>query len=319
MSLLRGLSLRQLRAFAATYRLGSITAAAQAMHVTPPAISSQLKLLEEMIGAPLLRRGGKGFEISEIGSELLLLADQIESLTTRAEDRVLALRDGADGSLTLGVVSTGKYFAPRLVAAFQRARPQIRVKLVIGNRSDIIAGLERLDFDLLIMGRPPTHVNVVREMLGDHPHILIAPPDHPLIGRGPVAPEELFGETFLAREEGSGTRTLMTRFLERIGDGRSFTVVQMGTNETIKQAVMAGLGIAIISAHTCHAELAEAKLAAIQMEGLPLIRQWFLIHPCERPLSPVAALFRDFMLEPDRFRWDHEVIPAQNESPRNSQ
>jgi DNA-binding transcriptional LysR family regulator len=302
MSLLRGLSLRQLRALAATHRFGSITLAAQAMHVTPPAISSQLKLLEETVGAALFLRGANGLAASEVGAELLLLAEQIESLTTRAEDRLGALRDGAAGSLTLGVVSTGKYFAPRLVAAFQRARPQIRVKLVIGNRSDIIAGLERLDFDLLIMGRPPNHVEVVREMLGDHPHILIAPPQHHLIGRSGILPEELFGETFLAREEGSGTRTLMARFLERIGDGRAFTVVQMGTNETIKQAVMAGLGIAIISAHTCHAELAEAKLAPIQMEGLPLIRQWFLIHPSARTLSPVAMHFRDFMLSAERRR-----------------
>jgi DNA-binding transcriptional LysR family regulator len=297
MALLRGLSLRQLRAYAAVLRHGSITAAAEALRLTPPAISSQLKLLEEMVGAAVLQRGPSGFAASEIGGELLTLAEQVDSLTRRAEDRIDALKRGNVGSVTLGVVSTGKYFAPKAVAAFQKARPQIQVKLVIGNRADIIAGLERDDFDLLIMGRPPTHVDVDCEVLGDHPHVLIAKPDHPLAGLPEVQPEELAGETFLAREDGSGTRMLMSRFLDRIGDGRSFTVIEMGTNETIKQAVMAGLGIAIISAHTCFVELAEGKLAHIYMEGLPLVRQWYLMHRSDSPLTPAAQEFRAFMLE----------------------
>jgi DNA-binding transcriptional LysR family regulator len=140
-------------------------------------------------------------------------------------------------------------------------------------------------------------VAVEREVLGDHPHVLVAAPDHRLVGDSDILPEDLLGETFLAREEGSGTRLLMTRFLDRIGGGRTFNMVEMGTNETIKQAVMAGLGIAIISAHTCHSEVAEGKLALLQAEGLPLVRQWFLIYRSDRPLTRAAEVLHRFIID----------------------
>lgn len=297
MSDLRGLSLRQLRAFSATVRLGSVTAAAKELFVTPPAISIQLKLLAKNVGGEIMQRTSEGFEPTGIGREILAAANEAESVLSRLHDRIDALNAGTAGSVRLGVVSTGKYFAPRVVAAFQRAHPGIVVKLSIGNRGEIIKGLEQHDFDLLVMGRPPEHVPVVRDILGDHPHILIAAPDHPLAALTSARAEDLKAETFLAREEGSGTRTLMTRFLERIGGGRPFHIVEMGTNETIKQAVMAGLGIAIISAHTCASELVEGKLSSVQVNGLPIVRQWYLIHRTEREISTAAKLFRSFMIE----------------------
>ncbi|GAB4394298.1 MAG: hypothetical protein Tsb0032_18160 [Kiloniellaceae bacterium] len=214
----------------------------------------------------------------------------------RTSQRIDALNAGATGSVTLGVVSTGKYFAPGIVANFRQHHPEIRVRLSIGNRTEIIKGLERREYDLLIMGRPPAHVAVDREVLGDHPHVLVAAPDHPLVGDPEILPEDLLRETFLAREEGSGTRILMTRFLDRIGGGRTFNMVEMGTNETIKQAVMAGLGVAIISAHTCHSELEEGKLATLQVQGLPLVRQWFLIHRSDRALTKAAEVLRRFII-----------------------
>jgi DNA-binding transcriptional LysR family regulator len=294
---LRGLSLRQLRAFSATIRLGSVTAAAKELFVTPPAISIQLKLLAKNAGGEVLQRTSEGFEPTGLGREILVAANEAERVLERLGDRINALNAGKLGSVRLGVVSTGKYFAPRIVAAFQRTHPGIVVKLSIGNRGEIIKGLEQQDFDLLIMGRPPEHVEVVRDVLGDHPHILIASPDHRLVGVPDLNADELTSETFLAREEGSGTRMLMTRFLERIGDGRPFQIVEMGTNETIKQAVMAELGVAIISAHTCASELAEGKLASLKVSGLPVVRQWYLIHRPERELSMAAKLFREFMIE----------------------
>ncbi|MBC7770011.1 MAG: LysR family transcriptional regulator [Phycisphaerales bacterium] len=294
MSDLRGLSLRQLRALAATVELGSVSAAARQLYVTPPAISIQLKLLAKIAGAEIVQRTPTGFEPTDVGRELLTAANEIDRLLGRFQDRIAALKAGATGLVSLGVVSTGKYFAPAIVAAFQRAEPGIVVKLSIGNRSEIIKGLEQHEFDLLIMGRPPEHVEVMREILGDHPHILIAPPDHPLANQPGLGPEDLAQQTFLAREEGSGTRMLMARFIDRMG-GRSYKVVEMGTNETIKQAVMAGLGIAIISAHTCASELAQGKLIALQVGGLPIVRQWYLIHRIDRELSHAARRFQSFV------------------------
>ncbi|MBK1668423.1 hypothetical protein CKO28_10290 [Rhodovibrio sodomensis] len=293
---LRSLSLRQLRAFAATIRNGSVTAAAHELCVTPPAVTTQLKILERSVGAPIYTRDRDGLEATQIGLEILEAANDMDAVVERCRSRIEALQAGATGAVTLGVVSTGKYFAPRLVAAFMQAYPNIRVHLSIGNRDDIISGLERRQYDLAIMGRPPKHVEVAQDTLGDHPYVLIAQPDSWLLEKDAVTAQDLAQCTFLTREEGSGTRTLMWRFLDRLESERPFHVYEMGTNETIKQAVMAGLGIAIISAHTVHTELAEGKLASVKAPGLPVKRQWYLIRRADRDPTNTARVFQDFVL-----------------------
>jgi LysR family transcriptional regulator, low CO2-responsive transcriptional regulator len=295
---LRGLSRKQLRALAATVERGSVTGAATELHVTPPAVSVQLKLLEELIGAPIFRRASDTpFAPTEIGAELLSMAKDVERLAARTGERIDALKAGSSGSLVFGVVSTAKYLAPSFVAAFQRECPGVRVTLSVGNREEIVRGLERNEYDLTIMGRPPAHIDADSATLGDHPYVIIAPPDHRLAGDPDILAEDLLRERFLAREEGSGTRVLMHRLLERIGGGRAFEIVEMGTNETIKQSVMAGLGIAMISAHTCLTEIADGHLVVLQVAGMPLVRQWFLLNRADRELSKAAQKFRDFVLE----------------------
>lgn len=292
---LRGLSWKQLRALAATVGAGSVTGAAKALRVTPPAVTIQLKQLEALVGAPIFDRTTSNFTPTEIGRELLGTAHDIERLIARSAERVSALRAGSTGSVAFGVVSTAKYIAPAIVSAFRRMHPDIRVTLAIGNRGEIVRGLERNEYDLLLMGRPPAHVEVDSLPLGDHPHVLIAAPGHRLAGASDIHAEDLLQERFLAREPGSGTRMLMERFLARIGGGRSIDVIEMGTNETIKQSVLAGLGIAIISAHTCLAELKDGRLVALPMVGLPLVRQWFLLHRTDRQLTTAARQFRDYI------------------------
>jgi DNA-binding transcriptional LysR family regulator len=293
----RDVTLRQLRALAATTRRASVTAASRELSVTPPAITAQLKNLEALAGAPLFDRTLKGFSPTEVGEALLETAADIEQQIIRLGERIEALKAGARGQVVFAMVSSGKYLAPNIVAQFERRHPDVRVKLVIGNQRDVVRGLEQNAFDLLVMGRPPTHLAVASTVLADHPHVLIAPPDHRLVGDWDILAEDLLRERFLAREVGSGTRVLMGRFLEQLGGGRDFQVVEMGTNETIKQAVMAGLGLAIISAHTCFSELAEGKLATLKVRGLPLVRQWRLLHREDRRLSASAALMRAFIME----------------------
>lgn len=295
MSDLRGLSLKQLRALSAVARAGSMAAAAQELSVTPPAIGTHLKTLEALASRPLFDRSGDSLRPTAFGLELLRCSDEIATIIARTEARLRALRQGSEGHVALGAVSTAKYFAPAIVAAFARAQPKVKVSLLIGNRSEIIAGLERNAYDLVIMGRPPGHIEVECLVLGDHPHVLIAPPDHPLLLKSEVRPEDLLGETFIAREQGSGTRLLTNRHLERLSGGRSFEVVEMASNETIKQAVIAGLGVAIISEHTCVAELAEGRLATVAMPGLPLIRQWYLLNRTGRALDDSALSLRAFI------------------------
>jgi DNA-binding transcriptional LysR family regulator len=293
---LRRLSLKQLRALVATVGRGSVTLAARDLSVTPPAITTQLKLLEAGVGAPLFDRSLNGFKPTDIGRELLCTAIDIENQITRMGERIDALRSGASGFVVLGVVSSAKYVAPRLVAEFQREHPDIRVKLVVGNREEITRGLEQNSFDLLITGRPPSHIPVISSVLSDHPNVLIAPPNHHLVRDPDILVDDLLSERFLAREQGSGTRVLLENFLERIGGGRQFDVVEMGTNETITQAVMAGLGLAILSAHTCFSELSEGKLATLRIFGVPLIMQWRLIHRDDRRLNTAAEVLKTFAL-----------------------
>lgn len=293
---LRGLTLKHLRAHEATVRHGSVTAAARELLVTPPAITSQLKLLEAMVGAPIYDRAQEGFMPTELGCVLLEMARDVDRLVTKAQVRLAALKAGASGAVVFGAVSTAKYIAPRIVAAFREAQPAISVKLMIGNRSEILRGIDHYDYDVVLMGRPPEHVPIQQTLLGDHPHLIIAAPTHPLAAREDLDEGELAGELFLLREPGSGTRLLNERLFARIAHQRAVHMVEMGTNETIKQAVMAGLGVSFISAHTCISELAEGKLVALRVRGMPVMRQWYLMHRTDRAVSRATEVFEAFVL-----------------------
>ncbi|TGN60529.1 LysR family transcriptional regulator [Paracoccus liaowanqingii] len=287
------ITLRQLRALRAVADSGSLTLAAAQLGLTPPAIHSQLKSLDDLAGTALLQRAEHGvFRPTAEGRALLLAEAQIATALSRAGREIAALRQGHSGTVVLGVVSTGKYFAPFLVATLQRALPRIEVTLRIGNRDAILAALAGDELDLAIMGRPPREPALIADPIGPHPHIIIAAPDHPLAAQDPVMPGDLLSQTFLSREEGSGTRILMTRFLDRIGEGAPWRAVEMGTNETIKQAVIAGLGIALISQHTCTEELRAGRLTALSAIGLPIQRSWYLLHRADRAPSPATERIR---------------------------
>ncbi|WP_306751891.1 LysR family regulator CbbR [Paracoccus actinidiae] len=292
-----GISLRQLRCLRAVADSGSLTGAASLLGLTTPAIHSQLRGLEELAGRPLVARAEHGaFRPTPEGQALLLAEAQIATALARAGRDIRALQQGHVGTVVLGVVSTGKYFAPGLVARLLRLLPDIEVTLRIGNRDTILAALAGDQLDLAIMGRPPREPPVIADPVGPHPHIIIAAPDHPLATSDPVMPGDLLAQTFLSREEGSGTRILMTRFLDRIGEGATWRAVEMGTNETIKQAVIAGLGIALISQHTVTEELRSGRLIALRGIGLPIQRSWYLLRRADRQPSPATARISEEIL-----------------------
>ncbi|WP_199257762.1 LysR family regulator CbbR [Paracoccus binzhouensis] len=297
MSRIDAITLRQLRALRAVVENGSLTAAAADLRLSPPAVHGQLRALEDLMAAPLVMRGEHGvFLATEEGRAVLAAEAQIAVALEGCARRVAALQSGHVGNVALGVVSTGKYFAPRLVAELRRALPEVEVTLRIGNRDSVIQWLQSRALDLAIMGRPPRSPAVQAEPIGPHPHIIVAPPDHPLAQADPAMPQDLLAETFLAREPGSGTRILMTRFLDRIGDGTPWRMVEMGTNETIKQAVIAGLGIALISQHTVTEELRSGRLVAVRANGLPIQRSWFLLRREDMALSPAGQRVHDHIL-----------------------
>ncbi|MCV2447831.1 MULTISPECIES: LysR family regulator CbbR [Paracoccus] len=297
MARIDAVTLRHLRALRAVTGSGSLTAAAAELGLTPPAVHGQLRALEDLMGAALVCRGEHGaFLPTDEGRAVLAAEAQIAIALDGCARRVAALQSGHVGNVSLGVISTGKYFAPRLVADLRRALPEVEVTLRIGNRDALIQWLQSRALDLAIMGRPPRAPAVVAELIGPHPHVIIAPAGHPLADADPATPQDLLAETFLAREAGSGTRILMTRLLDRLGEGTPWRMVEMGTNETIKQAVIAGLGIALISQHTVTEELRAGRLVAIRAAGLPILRSWFLMRREDMALSPAGQRVHDHIL-----------------------
>lgn len=293
---MRNATLRQIRVFAAVARARSFTRAARELHLTQPAVSQQMKLLEQEVGLPLLEHVGRSIQVTAAGEELLRYATQISDLLREASETFSAMRGLKRGVLKLGAVSTAKYFAPSLLSTFAPDYPEVSIRFVVGNREEIIRLMAGNEIDLVIMGRPPRAPPTIAEPFAKHPLAIIASPKHPLAGKRRIAFDKVAKENFIIREQGSGTRAAMEHLFK--GHGLSYrTSMEVDSNETIKQAVMAGMGISFISMHTVALELATGKLVTLHVAGLPVVRQWFVIHARDKKLAPIAAAFRTFLLE----------------------
>ncbi len=288
-------TLKQLRLVALAEASGSYAKAAQDMGLSPPAVTAQMKALEEELGLPVFERIGGRLRPTAAGRELIRAYQRIALALDEAERALAAFKSPEQGLVVVGVVSTAKYFAPMALAAFRKRHPRIELKLVIGNRSEIIAGLATLDLDVAVMGRPPAELDAQMQVIGDHPHVVIAPAGHPLLKRRKLSPKDLSKEPFLVREKGSGTRSLMERLFEEAGVPQPPIAMEIGSNETIKQAVMAGLGLSFISAHTVAAEVADGRLRVLEVEGLPVVRQWLVVHARDKRLLPAAGALVEFL------------------------
>ena len=291
---MRHVTLKQLRALAAVARSGSVIGASQELNVTAPAVTLQLRSLEAVAGIPLLERTGGGFHLTEAGAEVLTHVHRIEASLTECEEALAALKGIAGGRVSVGITSTAKYFAPRALAVFAKEHPQVDVRLKVGNRDDIVARLESYELDLAITGRPPKAFEVESAAFGGNPVVIIAPPDHPLAQRRDLSLRDLSDETFVLREEGSGTRGLMEELVREAGIAPRIGM-QIGSNETIKQAVMAGLGIAVISAHTVAAEFNDGRLVVLDVIELPVMRTWFVVKHADKRLLPAPQALWEFL------------------------
>ncbi|MBI5260606.1 MAG: LysR family transcriptional regulator [Bradyrhizobium sp.] len=291
---LRHLTLRQLRSLAALSVKGSVTAASNHLGLTQPAVTQQLRQLQDLAGVPLLQRTGEGMLLTAAGKEVVALAGRIEAAIADCQGALDLLAGRTGGSVHLGAVSTAKYFVPHAIAAFSRRFPKIDIKLTIGNREEIRDAMHGYDLDFAVMGRPPADVDVDVRQLGKNPHVIIARKGHWLEKDSGLNLTDLVHETFLTREPGSGTRTLMEGLFQR-SDLEPIIGMEMSSNETIKQAVMAGLGIALISAHTVAHELSEGRLVVLDVAGLPIVRQWYVIRRSDKVLLPPAQAMFDFL------------------------
>jgi DNA-binding transcriptional LysR family regulator len=292
------ITLRHLRTFEAVARHGSISRAAAELHLTQPAVSMQMKQLEEQIGLPLVEWVGRRICLTEAGQVLHLHAREISDRMGHLNASMEQFRGLERGLLRLAVVSTANYFLPALIAAFTTRHPGVRISLQVGNRDFVLAALADGSADLAITGQPPDGVEVVAQNFKDNPLVVIASPRHLLADQAQVGMARLAEEVLVMREPGSGTRAAAERHFAAQG----LTIRaggEFGTNEAIKQAVRAGLGVAVVSAQTIELELQTGCLVVLPVEGFPIVRQWYVVHRTQHRLSAAAAAFRSILLALD--------------------
>ena len=309
---MRNVTIRQLQIFAEAAQRLSFARVAERLHLSPAAVSFQIRQIESMIGFALFERVGKKATLTEAGEGLLIYAKIILQALHDADQTMKALKGVTGGHVTIGLVSTAKYIVPHMLTRFQASYPGIAIELVDGNRRQIIDALNNGQVDIAIMGQPPESADVVARKIAAHPSVVIAAPTHRHAGSASVRPGALIGEPFVVREEGSGTRSLLDRFSQAAGFSPRI-VLTSSSNETIKQAVMAGMGIALISRHTIGLELGLGLISSLAVDGFPLMRSWFVVHRRNMPLLPVHSRLREFLIEQgqviiDDFSRTHDEI-----------
>jgi DNA-binding transcriptional LysR family regulator len=291
------ITFRQLRVFTEVARQGSMIRAAATLHLTPPAVSMQIKEVESQVGLSLFDRHGRQVSLSTAGEYFLVHAKRLLANLKEADSAMARFKRLEHGLLTIGIVSTAKYFVPQLLARFHEEHPGVDVRLrAVGNREQLVALMQSGEVDLSVMGRPPKEIATRAEAFAAHPLVFVCPPRHPLlnVGRPPVSALE--GIPFIVREQGSGTRTAMEAFfVEHRFEPR--ITMEMSSNETIKQAVMAGMGLSFLSLHTIGLEVRSGLMQVLDVEGTPLMRMWNVVHLQSRVLSPSAEAFRYFIIE----------------------
>jgi len=294
---MKNVTLRQLRVFAAVGKHLSFSRAADELALTTPAVSMQIKDLEAQVGLPLFDRSGRSVSLTTVGEYLLAHARRVLVVLRDAEDLVANFRGLKGGALAVAMVNTADYFVPRLLVMFRRDHPQVEVRLHVANdREQISELLQRGEVELAVTGRPLRDGTTRAEPFALNPHVLVTPVDHPFTRMEQVQPQALVREAFIMREPGSGTRAALEEYLH--AHHLAVTeAMQMASNEAIKQAVMAGMGVSLLSLHTIGLEVKHGLIAVPEVDGLPVMRRWHLVHNAGKVLSPAAEAFRYFVLE----------------------
>jgi len=294
MTLSKNATFRQLATFHAVARLNSVSLAADELHLTQPAVSIQIGILEESAGTPLLTRTGRGIRPTAAGELLASYAGRILDLWREAGEEMATLQGVFSGTLRVGAVTTAEYLLPPLLVGFANENPKIKVNLQVGNRDEIVRMMASHQIDLAIMGRPPAELKTTSIAFAKHPMGFFAAPTHPLITTSGLKIDALAEERILVRERGSGTRTTVERIFKdanltlRIGS-------ELSSNEAIKQMCAAGFGVAFLSMHTCVLEREAGLLRLLPIEGNPIERDWYVMHLTSQHLPQVALAFKDFL------------------------
>jgi DNA-binding transcriptional LysR family regulator len=293
-------TLRQLKAFEAVARHLSFSRAAAELHLTQPAVSTQVRMLEDHAGMPLFEQLGKKTYLTQAGTELLQIARAIIRQFDDAEAAMGQHRGIAGGRLNVAVISAGDYFFPQLMVAFARRHPGVQLNLTVHNREELLGELAANRTDLAVMVRPPAQDDTHSDAFAPHPYVIVAAPDHPLAAptgaRERIGLAALLQHPFVVRERGSDTwHSMADAFGAHLGQVR--VAMEIRSTETIKQAVIAGIGLGFLSAHTIGRELLDRSLAVLPVDGFPLMLHWYVVHRREKRLPPVARAFHQFLLD----------------------
>jgi DNA-binding transcriptional LysR family regulator len=289
------ITLRQLRIFEAVATYGSMSRAAVELNLTQPAVSMQMKQIEEQIGLPLIEQVGRKLFLTEAGTELRTHAQRFNAQALELKAAMEHLRGLHRGLLRLAVVSTANYFLPPLIASLSQQHPGVQVSLQVSNRESVLAALADNRTDLAITGRPPESDELVAERFLDNPLVVIASPSHPLARTESLTLQRLSEERLVLRESGSGTRATIERHFAECGVDY-LPGCELNTNEAVKLAVQAGLGLGVVSAQAIELEIEAGRLAVLNVEGFPIMRGWHVVHRRGKRMSAVASEFRDLLL-----------------------
>ena len=293
---MRRYTLRQLDTFLDVARELSISRAAEKLHVTQPAVSMQMRQLEDAVGLPLYEQTGRKIRLTDAGLDFQQYAIAAVGQLKQLEDAMAERRGLKRGRVELAIVSTAKYFVPMLLVLFRKKFPAIEVVLQIHNRESIMNLLSRNEIDLVIMGHAPDTLECTANIFATNPLGIISAPQHPLSRRRKAPLAALKDHEFVVREKGSGTRQLMERLFAEHGINPPI-VMEMPSNETIKQAVMAGMGLSFLSLRTIRHELGSGHVVLLDIEGLPIVRHWHVTHLTSKRLSPAASVLKNFLIE----------------------
>jgi DNA-binding transcriptional LysR family regulator len=292
--MMKNASLRQLKVFESVARNLSYTRAAEELYLTQPTVSIQLKQLTQIVGLPLLEQIGKRIYLTDTGRELLKVCRNIFEDMSRFEMLVSDLKGVKAGKLNLAIITTAKYFVPRLLGLFCQRYPGIDVSLKVTNRERVLQRLADNQDDLYVLGAPPEDMDIEIEPFLENPLVVLAASNHPLAKEKNISLQRLTEEQFLMREQGSGIRLATEQFFAERGLKLKVRM-ELGSNEAIKQAVVGGLGIAVLSAHTLALDRDSQELAILDVQGFPIQRHWYLAYPKEKQLSVVALAFLEFL------------------------
>lgn len=289
------LTIRQLKIFDAVARHLSHSRAAEELYLSQPAVSMQIKQLEENVAVPLLEKQGKKLYLTDAGKEFLNYCRTILQQIAEAESVLEELKGLERGMLNISVVSTANYFMPQLLAKFIQPHPKIQVNLRVANRDAVLKQLSENSADLAITGQPPEGTDMLSQSFMQNPLVVIATPQHPLAKARSIKPKQLAQETFLLREQGSGTRGVVERYFasHRM---KLPAHMEMDTNEAIKQSVQAGMGLGIISRHGIELELETKRLTILDVEHFPIMRHWHIVQRKNKRLSTATQAFKQFLL-----------------------